>query len=139
MISINHNTHIPEEEVSWTFVRASGPGGQNVNKVASKAQLRWAFEANNTLRPDVKSRLRQQQKNRLTTEGDMIFVSQKYRDQERNREDCIGKLKDAIQRALHVPKTRKKTKPTRASRERRITAKKQRGEKKAARKRPSWD
>ncbi len=139
MISINKNTHIPETELSWTFVRASGPGGQNVNKVASKAQLRWAFETNETLRPDVKGRLRQQQKNRITTEGDMLFASQKYRDQERNREDCIEKLKEVVRAALHVPKARKKTKPTKASKERRITAKKQRAERKATRKRPSWE
>src|SRR5262245_58536086 len=110
---------IPAGELLWSFVRSGGPGGQNVNKVASKAVLRWNLGASPSLPEDVKRRLRAQQQNRITTEGDLIINSQRYRDQERNKEDCLEKLREMILRASIIPKRRKASKPSRASRERR--------------------
>jgi ribosome-associated protein len=134
MLDINANIHIPETELEWTYVRSSGPGGQNVNKVASKAVLRWNVPATTALPDDVKARLRAQQASRLTTEGDLLLTSQRYRDQERNRQDCLEKLRAIVTAATIVPKVRKKKKPTRASKERRLAAKKHRSAVKKQRK-----
>jgi ribosome-associated protein len=126
MLEINTNIQIPETELEWSYVRSSGPGGQNVNKVASKAVLRWNVAATAALPDEVKARLLAQQRSRITTEGDLLLTSQRYRDQERNREDCLGKLAEIVTAATVVPKVRKKKKPTRASKERRLAAKKHR-------------
>jgi ribosome-associated protein len=136
MLEINPTIHIPESEFSWTFVRSGGPGGQNVNKVASKAVLRWGLNASPSLPDDVKARLRAQHPSRVTVEGDFLVSSQRYRDQERNREDCLEKLREFVLRATAVPKVRKKKKPTRASKERRLAEKRHRSAAKSARRRP---
>lgn len=128
MLEINANIRIPDTEMEWSYVRSSGPGGQNVNKVASKAVLRWHVAATTALPDDVKARLLAQQRGRITTEGDLLLTSQRYRDQERNREDCLQKLAEIVTAATRVPKVRKKKKPTRASKERRLAAKKHRSE-----------
>ena len=117
---------IPQWELQWTFVRSGGPGGQNVNKVASKAVLRWNVAASPSLPEDVKSRLRTQQRNRITADGDLIVTSQRFRDQERNKEDCLDKLRHMILQATIIPKPRKPSKPGRASRERRLQLKRHR-------------
>jgi ribosome-associated protein len=129
---------IPDTELEWTYVRSGGPGGQNVNKVASKAVLRWNAVTTTALPDAVKTRLLAQQAGRLTTEGDLLLTSQRYRDQERNRQDCLEKLRDLVTAATVVPKVRKKKKPTRASKERRLAAKKHRSAVKKQRK-PSAD
>ena len=134
MPDINLNLNLPDTELEWTYVRSSGPGGQNVNKVASKAVLRWNAAATEALPPEVKARLLAQQANRLTTEGDLLITSQRYRDQERNRQDCLEKLAEMVTAATVVPKVRKKKKPTRASKERRLSAKKHRSAVKKQRK-----
>ena len=134
MLDINATIHIPDTELEWTYVRSGGPGGQNVNKVASKAVLRWNVVASTALADDVKARLLSQQANRLTTEGDLLLTSQRYRDQDRNREDCLEKLRSLVLAATQVPKVRKKKKPTRASKERRLAAKKHRSAVKKQRK-----
>src|SRR5215472_8451679 len=85
MLEISDRLRIPEDEFSWTFVRSGGPGGQNVNKVASKAVLRWNVVASPSLSDDIKARLQQQQRRRITGDGDLLITSQRYRDQERNR------------------------------------------------------
>lgn len=128
---------IPAADLVFEAVRASGPGGQNVNKVASKIDLRLDLDKTAVLLPDTKERLRALYKNALDAEGRLCVTSQKTRDQGRNLEDARAKLRDMILAALVRPKKRRATRPTRGSVERRIGEKKARGEKKAARK--SWD
>jgi ribosome-associated protein len=130
---INPDLHIPATELSFTYVRSSGPGGQNVNKVASKAVLRWDLAASTTLPADVKARLRTQQHRRITTDGELVLSSQRYRDQERNRQDCLAKLAEMIQLAAVRPKLRKATKPSRGAKERRLQAKRRRADRKTMR------
>src|SRR5438093_5280572 len=110
MLEITGQPRIPDREFQWSFVRSSGPGGQNVNKVASKAVLRWNLAASPSLPKDIKARFRVQQRNRITADGDLIVTSQRYRDQERNKEDCLEKLQDMILQATIIPKPRKPSK-----------------------------
>ena len=88
MLHVTHRLQIPESEFAWSFVRASGPGGQNVNKVASKAVLRWDVAHSPSLPEEVKARLRTLQRRRITGEGELVLSSQRYRDQDRNRQDA---------------------------------------------------
>src|SRR6516165_6608918 len=115
---------VPDDELRFTFARSGGPGGQNVNKVASKAVLHWSLTAS-ALPADVKERLRRQEGNRLTTEGDLVIHGQRFRDQAKNVEDCLDRLREMILRALRPPRGRKKTKPTKGSKLRRLADKKQ--------------
>ncbi len=133
MLEVTPQLRIPDSEFVWSYVRASGPGGQNVNKVASKAVLRWDLAASPSLPADVKARLRAREANRVTAEGELVLTSQRHRDQERNRQDCLDKLREMIARAAARPKVRRKTKPTRGSQERRLQAKKHRSGTKAGR------
>jgi ribosome-associated protein len=133
MLEITQTIHIPDNELSWSFARSGGPGGQNVNKVASKAVLRWQLAQNTTLPDDVRQRLETQQRGRITTEGDLLITSQRYRDQESNRTDCLEKLRQLVLEATHRPRPRKKTRPSRGARERRLAAKRHRASTKAAR------
>jgi ribosome-associated protein len=133
MLEINQHLRIPDDEFLWSYVRSGGPGGQNVNKVASKAVLRWDVAASPNLPEDVKARLRSQEANRITADGKLVLTSQRYRDQERNRQDCLDKLREMIASAATRPKTRRKTKPTRGSQEARLRAKKRRAGTKASR------
>ena len=133
MLEITSQIRIPDSELEWTFVRSGGPGGQNVNKVASKAVLRWSLDASPSLPDAVKARLRVQQRNRVTTEGDLIVTSELTRDQERNREDCLEKLAAMIRAALVEPKPRKRTKPSKGSKLRRLAAKKHNSARKSSR------
>jgi ribosome-associated protein len=133
MLEITNHVRIPDEEFSWRFVRSGGPGGQNVNKVASKAVLRWNFVASPSLPDDIKARLQQQQRRRITSDGDLLLTSQRYRDQERNRLDCLDKLAEMLRAAAVVPKKRRKTKPSRGAHERRLAAKKRRSALKSSR------
>jgi len=136
MLNINERFPIPESELSWRFVRSSGPGGQNVNKVASKAVLTWDLASNASLPEDVKARLRTQQRRRINSENRLILTSQRYRDQDRNRQDCLDKLREMVVQALHVPRKRRATRPTRGSREARLRAKVHRSAAKATRRPP---
>src|SRR5215472_10503959 len=113
MLDINDRIRIPEEEFSWSFVRSGGPGGQNVNKVASKAVLRWNLAASPSIPEPVKNRLRTLQRRRVTREGELVLSSQRYRDQGRNVEDCLDKLREMVLAATHVPKPRRATRPSR--------------------------
>jgi ribosome-associated protein len=136
MPAINEQLHIPDDELEWSFARSGGPGGQNVNKVSSKAILRWRLGENTTLPPEAKTRLIGQQRRRITTEGDLLITSQRYRDQERNREDCLDRLCEMVLAALEAPKRRKATKPTRGSRRRRLAEKRKRSATKEQRRGP---
>jgi ribosome-associated protein len=114
---------IPDGDLEIAFIRSAGPGGQNVNKVASAVQLRFALERNRTLTEDVKSRLRKLAGQRVTDAGDLLIVARTSRSQEHNRRDAESRLLDLVRRALIAPKKRHATKPTRASKERRLSSK----------------
>ena len=134
MLSVTELIQIPDDELEWSFVRSSGPGGQNVNKVASKAVLRWKAAISVAAIPEpAKARMRTRFPSRFTLEGDVLLQSQKYRDQERNREDCEMKLLEMIRSALIVPLPRKATKPSRGSQRRRVADKRKLSEKKKGR------
>lgn len=137
MIQITPTILIDESELQLNFVRASGPGGQNVNKVATAAQLR--FDVDRSVLPDeVKERLKQLAGSKITSEGELLIEAKKFRTQEQNREDAIRRFVELVQRASRKPKVRTKTKPTAASREKRLKEKKQRGEKKKMRGSKEW-
>jgi ribosome-associated protein len=129
---------IPSEELTEQFVRSSGAGGQNVNKVSSKVELRWTPQTSSALSFDDRAYLLTKLGGRLTLDGELIITSDKYRDQPRNRADAAEKLAALVRTALLRPKPRKKTKPSRGAKERRIASKKKRGETKAGR-RASFD
>jgi ribosome-associated protein len=139
VLVINATMQIPESELQWSFVRAGGPGGQNVNKVASKAVLRWNLAANRGLPADVKGRFAHQQRGRITSAGELIIQSQRFRDQERNRQDCIEKLLEWLRQAAIPPKKRRPTRPTRGSRESRLQEKRRRSGTKRTRQRPDQE
>jgi ribosome-associated protein len=135
-LEIDANIHIPESELGWRFVRSGGPGGQNVNKVASKAVLSWDVANTSALAMEIKARLRTLQRRRINSDGVLIVTSQRYRDQERNRQDCLDKLREIVLQATHVPRPRKVTRPTRGSQQRRLQAKQRRSAAKASRRPP---
>jgi ribosome-associated protein len=136
MLHITETLSVPENELHWSFVRSGGPGGQNVNKVASKAVLRWDLANNSSLPEEVKGRLRTLQRRRITNSGELVINSQRYRDQERNRQDCLDKLREMLAEAVVRPASRRPTKPSRGSRERRLHTKRHRAVTKAGRRRP---
>jgi ribosome-associated protein len=114
---------IPDADLEVAFIRSAGPGGQNVNKVASAVQLRFSVARNTTLRDDVKVRLRALAGQRLTDADEILIQARETRSQEHNRRDAEERLLDLVRRALVVPKKRHATKPTRASKERRLEGK----------------
>ena len=128
---------IPGADLEWRAVRSSGPGGQNVNKVASKVELRFDLQGTSALSEDVKARLRVLARGRFDAEGRLIVASQKTRAQEQNLEDARERLRALVEAALTPPKPRRPTKPTRSSRRRRVEDKRRHGEKKRTR-RDEW-
>jgi len=133
MLQISPNIQIADAELVESFVRASGPGGQNVNKVASAVELRFDIANSPSLPEPVRARLLARRDRRLTADGVLVTQANRFRDQARNREDARERLADIVRAALHVPKKRVATKPTRASKERRIARKKLRAKHKQGR------
>lgn len=139
MLRVNDQIAVPLQEFAWEFVRSSGPGGQNVNKVHSKAVLRWQPGQSPSLPADVRERLLRLLKSRLTGQGELIVTSQRTRDQGRNVADCLEKLRGWILRAAAQPKPRRASRPTRASQARRVEAKLHRSATKRLRRRPELE
>ena len=130
---INRRIRIPRAELKFTFVRSSGPGGQNVNKVSSKAVLRWPVAATESLPDDVRQRFLKKYARRINEEGVLLLTSQRYRDQPRNITDCLEKLQAMIVAVATVPKRRKATRPSRGAVERRLKEKRETSRKKKIR------
>jgi ribosome-associated protein len=124
MIRITPTISIDERELDERFIRASGPGGQNVNKLSSAVQLRFDVRNSPNLPDDVRARLERLAGSRLTRDGVLVLIAQRHRTQERNRADALDRLIELIQRAAVAPVPRRPTKPTRGSRERRLETKK---------------
>jgi ribosome-associated protein len=139
MLEVNDQIRLADEEFEWSYARSGGPGGQNVNKVASKAILTWNPALSSTVPEQVKIRLALLHKRFFTNEGICQITSQKFRDQERNRQDCLEKLRSLLLDAASLPKPRRPTRPTRGSKERRLEAKKHRAERKSSRQKFSHD
>jgi len=139
VIRVNERYHIEQGDLREDFIRASGPGGQNVNKVSSAVQLRFSIAGNVTLPDDLKRRLRKLAGSRLTLKDEIVLTADRFRTQERNREDALERLLELIRKAAYVPKARKATRPTLASKRRRVDAKKQRGQVKKLRNSKNYD
>src|SRR6202140_3359652 len=126
MIRINERISIDERELDERFIRASGPGGQNVNKLASAVQLRFDVRGSASLPDDVRARLERLAGRRLTRDGVLVIMAQRHRTQERNRQDALDRLVELIRHASVAPTPPRPTKPTRGSKERRLATKKNR-------------
>lgn len=139
MIKINNNLFIEESELTFSYIRSSGPGGQNVNKVATAVQLRFDVLHSPSLRDDVKSRLIRLAGKRMTLDGVLLIEAKRYRTQENNKEDAIERLTSLIQKAGIKPKKRIHTLPNRSSREKRLKEKKKKGEIKKYRQKSAFE
>ncbi|HJU37944.1 MAG TPA: alternative ribosome rescue aminoacyl-tRNA hydrolase ArfB [Tahibacter sp.] len=137
MLEVTATIRIADEELVESFVRSSGPGGQNVNKVASAVELRFDVAQSPSLPDAVRERLLARADRRLTADGVLVISANRFRDQGRNREDARARLAEIVRAATLVPKKRVKTKPTRASQERRLQEKKTRSQHKRGRSK-SW-
>jgi ribosome-associated protein len=140
MIPVTPHISIDEREIEESFVRASGPGGQNVNKLSTAVQLRFDVRHSPSLPGDVRERLERLAGSRMTNDGVLVIIAQRHRTQPRNREDALDRLIELIRQAAVRPVKRRPTKPTKASRERRIEGKKRRANTKHLRRSsPSFD
>ena len=125
---ITDTLSIDDSELEWDFVRSSGPGGQNVNKVATAVQLRFAVRRSPSLPDDVRERLVRLAGKRMTSDGVLVIQARRFRSQEGNRQDAWDRLADLVKKALVRPRVRKPPRPSRAAKQKRIDAKKKRGE-----------
>ena len=139
MLQISPSITIPDEELVERFVRSSGPGGQNVNKLSTAVELRFDAANSPSLPDEVRARLLARRDRRITSEGVVVLSAQRFRTQDRNREDARDRLTELIRTALVVPKARVATKPTRASKERRLTGKRERSGVKRTRTARGWE
>jgi ribosome-associated protein len=128
MIQITDTISLHDSDFQMDFIRASGPGGQNVNKVSSAVQLRFDAAKSSALTDDIRKRLKQISGRRMTSEGVLIIEARRYRTQERNREDAINRMITLIRQAAEKPRQRRRTKPSPAAKQKRLTAKRYRGE-----------
>jgi ribosome-associated protein len=128
MFKISNQVTIEEGELTFAFIRSSGPGGQNVNKVATAVQLRFDVLHSPSLTDEVKSRLVRLAGRRMTVDGSLLIEAKRYRTQEQNKEDAIGRLTNLIQKAVIKPKKRIHTRPSRSAKEKRLKEKKKKGE-----------
>ena len=139
MLRITPSIAIPDLELVERFVRSSGPGGQNVNKLSTAVELRFDALNSPSLPEDLRARLLARRDRRITDEGVVVLSAQRFRTQDRNREDARERLAELIRAALVVPKKRVATKPTRASKERRLSGKRERADVKRTRASRGWD
>jgi len=135
-IIVTESIRVPLAELEFIFARSGGPGGQNVNKVNSKVQLRWNQLTSRSLPPEVAHRFRTQNRTRITEEGIFLLVGQQFRDQPRNKADVIERLRELLVEASKAPKIRRPTRATRGSQLRRLDAKKRRSSRKEGRRNP---
>jgi ribosome-associated protein len=134
VIQVTETIAVPDEELDWSYARSGGPGGQNVNKVSSKAVLRWTAGRTGVAIPlTAWARMKARFPSRFTVDGDVVISSQEYRDQERNREACSEKLAEMIRVSLVEPTPRKKVKPSKAAKRRRVEDKRRQSVKKQGR------
>lgn len=139
MLVVNSRVCIPEDELAFTFVRSSGAGGQNVNKVNTKAVLHFAVATSPSVPEDVRRRFLARYATRVSTQGELVLTSQRHRDQARNVADCLEKLRELLLSVADPPKPRRPTKPTRGARERRLGAKRHKSQRKTLRGRVNDD
>lgn len=139
MIAITATLSIPDDELSERFVRASGPGGQNVNKVSTAVELRFDARGSPSLPEEVRARLLARRDRRITVDGVIVISAQRHRTQERNREDARERLAALVLAATQVAKKRVATKPGKGARERRLTGKRERAQVKSARAPGTWE
>ena len=139
MVQVAPGLAIPEDELDERFILAGGPGGQNVNKVATAVQLRFDVAGSPTLPPEVRQRLRRIAGKRVTADGALVMTARRYRTREANRRDARARLAALVERALEAPRPRHATRPTGAARERRLQDKARRGAVKRQRTRPGTD
>ncbi len=136
MLVINSQISIPLREIKFKFSRSSGPGGQNVNKLNTKVQLRWNLEKSAQLPDDVRQRMIARYKRRMTGNGELVISSQRFRDQGQNVADCLNKLKEMVLSVATPPKKRKPRSVSKAAKQRRLTNKRRRSETKRLRRSP---
>lgn len=139
MLVVNQKLQIPLKELRFSFARSGGPGGQNVNKVNTKATLHWNVLGSPSLPDDVRQRFLERYRRRVNNEGDLVLSSQRFRDQGRNVADCLAKLRDLLADVAQAPTKRKATRPTKASQRRRKAQKEHTSRKKQLRRPPRAD
>lgn len=136
---VNDRVSIPLSEFDFEYMRSSGPGGQNVNKTSTKVRLRWSVVDSPSIDGGLRQRIQETYRTRITGEGEFLVTSQRTRDQEANRADCLEKLAEMIRQVAVPPRKRRPTRPTRGSKERRLKNKKQRSRRKEMRRKPGGE